>query len=82
MPKLDVEYEGWTNWETYNIHTWIMNYESFYDRMVSERRKAKFTAESAKKLIQRVFPNGTPDMRSQKHLRKINYEELAEAFNE
>ena len=78
------EYQGWTNWETWNINLWAMNEEPAY-RYIMERRP--FTAESAKRIAVELFPRGTPDMQHRglpkyEWVPKVNWREIAESWNE
>lgn len=82
MPNHEGSYNGWTNWETWNAHLWMTSYESTYNYVMSRCRVIDFDAESMKKLVAELFPYGTPDMKGADDLDKIDYEELAAAFNE
>ncbi len=78
------EYQGWTNWETWNINLWAMNEEPAY-RYIMARRP--FIAESAKRVAVELFPRGTPDMQHRglpkyEWVPKVNWREIAESWNE
>jgi hypothetical protein len=51
-------YNGWKNWETWNVVLWCDNEEAIYrDRM---HRKPR-TADECEDFIKEWFPKGTPD---------------------
>lgn len=54
-------YNGWKNWETWNIVLWCDNEEAIYrDRL--ERKPS--TARECEDFIREWFPAGSPDMDS------------------
>lgn len=74
------EYNGWTNYETWNVHLWITNEEGIYRAMVAGK---PYTAKTAERFVRRIFPNGTPDMENRSgDYKKVNWQEIADAFNE
>jgi hypothetical protein len=58
----EAPYEGWKNWETWNLTLWINNEEPLYRLMRSLR---PFTPIKAREFARRVYPSGTPDMASE-----------------
>lgn len=70
---------GWTNWATWNVNLWMENDELSYKELSAS---APFTAESAKGLVLRLYPGGTPDMDDPSDLEAVNWPELAAAWNE
>jgi hypothetical protein len=64
MPKTRkgnvMTYNGWKNWETWNVALWCDNeYEVYRER---KQRKPR-TAEDVETFVRDMFPDGTPDMR-------------------
>ena len=52
-------YNGWTNWETWNVVLWCDNeYHVYQDRF---RNHNAWTADSVRAMVTEYFPNGTPD---------------------
>lgn len=76
------EYNGWANYETWNVDLWISNDEGSYK---SARRQQPFDASSAEEFVKELYPEGTPDfedMGKAKCYDEVNWEEVAESFNE
>lgn len=69
------EYQGWKNWQTWNIALYLNNEEPAYramqDCVRDARRAAKregkryrgVKADRACEFVRTLFPHGTPDMR-------------------
>jgi hypothetical protein len=80
-------YQGWKNWETWNLALWVSNTEPLYREMRSLR---PFTPLKAKQLALRMYPDGTPDMRSVasrprgfiRYMDSIDWQEIADDWNE
>jgi len=54
------DYNGWTNWETWNVALWCDNeYAIYQDRF---RNHNKWTADSVRDFVLEYFPSGTPDI--------------------
>ena len=79
-------YEGWKNWETWNVALWFGNDRGLYDSVREHDRK--FTATSAKDFVLDLLPGGTPDMKDfspgELHTAygKVSWSEIAKDFNE
>jgi hypothetical protein len=61
------EYQGWANWETWNVALYLMNEESLYRRMLEmkhglAKRGKKVPPEMAERFARIIFPLGTMDM--------------------
>jgi hypothetical protein len=71
-------YNGWKNWETWNVALWCDNeYGIYQDRMRQEPR----TAEQVEAFVRCYFPKGTPDMETQDPYdsrEEIDWKEIAE----
>ena len=72
------KYNGWTNWETWNVNLWIMNDEGLYSAM--HQHSQPWTAESARDFMLDILPDGTPDMSGVKDYCAVNWEEIAAAW--
>lgn len=68
------EYNGWSNWETWNVALWIQNDESAY-----RATKRAYSPENLEQIVMDIYPDGTPDMDSAKEMYDVDWEEL---FNE
>lgn len=56
-------YQGWKNWETWNVALWLGNEESFYRAAQGfKKRHGRFTGPKAKDFVLGLMPEGTPDM--------------------
>lgn len=77
------DYNGWTNYETWNIPLWIDNEYSIYqDRMVRLKPGSRWTARGVEAFARYRFPDGTPDMDGAADYAKVNWQEIADNWNE
>lgn len=73
-----MSYNGWTNWETWNVALWVDNEEAIYR---AKCRKFTITEPSPRNVelfVGEWFPDGTPDMDSPAEMRAVNWDEIAE----
>jgi hypothetical protein len=84
-------YNGWTNWETWNVNLWIMNDEPLYRQWTTAGRDheggSKWTIKNVQQFVRRFFGHGTPDMIRRARtggdpLLGVNWQELADNWNE
>lgn len=64
------DYEGWTNYETWDIVLIMENEKPIYNSIeeLKEQTKGKMTADDAKQLAEDWYPYGTPDMQDREDL--------------
>ena len=74
-----MSYNGYKNYETWNINLWVQNEERSYWYMVENRPYNKTTAFCR---ALEMYPDGTPDMESAEDYNKVNWSEIAEIWNE
>ena len=79
--QIRMEYNGWTNRETWNVCLWIFGDEAIYNSFRAEQtRVGTFTPVTAENFVRGLWPSGTtPDGDV---LRNANWAEVSEAFNE
>ena len=83
-----MSYQGWKNWETWNVALWFGNDRVLYEDVRSHRDR--FTAKTAMDFVLERLPGGTPDMISQDlkpseiHAAygRVGWAEIARDFNE
>lgn len=80
-----MSYQGWKNYETWNVALWVNNDFDLYSHM---RTKRPFTASSAEAFCREEFPNGTRDMRTdgskargRERMGLVDWQEIADDFN-
>lgn len=77
-------YNGYTNWATWNVALWVDNEEKVYrlkERIVG-REGADLRSSLVKTLVLRVYPNGTPDMNGVSGLDEVNWKELTDEWRQ
>ena len=90
MATLKEKYQGWANWETWNVALWFGNDYGLYQAI--KGHPEKFTAASARSFVLKKLPDGTPDFstgtakRGKKNVgafyAKVDWKEIADDFNE
>lgn len=81
------EYNGWSNWETWNTALWADNEEGVYKercRLVRRTLKDRLP-DAVEAFIKDTWPKGTPDMASEggaKCYDAVDWEEIANGWHE
>lgn len=76
-------YNGHANWATWNVNLWIDNDESMYrEKRRFLGRTTTFTAKNVELFVRELMPLGTPDFDSISEFNKVNWEEIAESWQE
>ena len=74
-----MSYNGWTNWETWQILLWIDNEEYSYKEMrrfVRRNRHSQSLTKLIEGFVRELYPNGTPDMDSAAEYNAVNWIEI------
>lgn len=72
------EYNGWSNYETWNAYLWLGNDEGHYNDILDLSRQTDF-APLLEDYCYNIWGDQTPD---DAKLSEVNWDELAEAFRE
>lgn len=77
------DYNGWTNWETWQILLWASNAEDLYNE-VCRFTECYPSARSSrcKAFFLDLFPEGTPDMDGVQEMQNVNWQEIAQHLEE
>ena len=83
----DQEYNGWTNWETWNVALWADNEEETYKTKQRFVRGLRIVAWGyfvghVEHFCKEIYPSGTPDMKDESEMDNVNYQEIADAWQE
>ena len=81
-----MSYNGWANWETWNVDLWISNDEVLYQakqELVSWSSPG-VTGEDVRQFVEMYMDGTTPDFEEDPscELAKVDWEEIAENWNE
>lgn len=77
-------YNGWTNWATWNVSLWLDNEEPLYREVQRfiRRSRHEIDGEAVAEFCAEIFPNGTPDMRSNKEMGPVDWDQIAEHWDD
>jgi len=86
MQEAASSYNGWKNWQTWNVALWFANDEGLYDSLTCHwsgcHEPGSWTPETAKIHVEDYLPHGTPDMDGKPQYDAVDWEAIAEAWNE
>jgi len=77
-----MSYNGWPNYETWNVALWFGNDEGLYRAVRAER---PYTAAKAERVALEWMPDGTPDfddMGGAAAYDRVDWQEIAASWNE
>ena len=81
MKTLEKRYNGWKNYETWNVALWLGNDEPLYRSMRSQ--KPFRTNADMESFVLDVMPNGTPDFEGKvSRYSKVDWSEIKRFANE
>lgn len=75
------KYNGWTNWETWNVALWISNEYPSYQQAVYLAKQA-YGLDNLAESLENEFYYPTPDFDETDDLRNVNWLEIAESYQE
>lgn len=74
-----MSYNGWTNWETWQILLWIDNEEYSHKEMrrfLRRQRHSQSLTKLIEEFVRELYPDGTPDMDSAAEYDAVNWDEI------
>ena len=80
----DDGYSGWKNWETWQIMLWLDNEEGSYNAYRAFARATSYsvTPSGAESFVKELMPEGTPDFDDASDYDVVDWDEIADAFND
>lgn len=75
-------YNGWANYETWNVALWAGNDEGAYNFV---RTSGPYTPDRAQEVAREMWPEGTPDfddMGQAEAYDRVDWQAIADAWNE
>jgi hypothetical protein len=76
----DNSYNGWTNWETWNMALWLDNDEGFYNLRRCTRRSSLNNMPQFLAATGSAYAQGTPDM-DRGDIYRVNWDEILDAWD-
>lgn len=74
-------YNGFTNWETWNVSLWLGNDEGLYNA-TRKFMRGNPTASQLEDFVKELMPKGTPDFDSKKEYNAVDWQELLESLED
>lgn len=75
-------YQGWANYETWNVMLWINNDQGLYESIGEAEPRHGWDGPAVEAFIRDLMPAGTPDFDSAHDYEEVSWEEIATALNE
>lgn len=80
-------YQGWNNWETWNVALWLGNDEGIYCGIIYAAKRAghgdPIDEDQAEALVCSLMPDGTPDFdKGARSYAAVDWPEIAACINE
>jgi hypothetical protein len=76
-------YNGWANYETWNVPLWVTNDEGSYNRLLFWKKGKHLSPEQVRDFVEDLYPSGTPDFDGDKsRYDLVDWQEVADSFNE
>ena len=80
------DYNGWTNYETWNVALWVDNDEGLYREKVRICRRGNVEASDVQGFFQDYMGGTTPDLdlcrENGETIDPINFDEIAESWSD
>ena len=77
------KYNGWKNYQTWNVALWFGNDEGLYRAYIEAREQQKFNAKRAQKFVEELLPDGTPDLKDRtRPYAGVDWSAISRSFNE
>lgn len=82
-----MSYNGWDNYETWNVALWLGNDEGLYCACIDAAKRANhrdpIDEDHAEAIVRELMPNGTPDFdKGAKSYAAVEWPEIADCINE
>ena len=80
-------YNGWKNYETWNVALWLGNDEGLYRtaKDFADQCEGRLSGKTAQWFVYEIMPNGTPDFKDRGGAvayRKVHWPSIAEMLRE
>jgi hypothetical protein len=82
---MDNTYNGWKNWETWQILLWADNDEATYKETLRFVRRFADKTDFPRKVeawFRHLYPTGTPDMATYEELDAVDWNQIAQHLEE
>jgi hypothetical protein len=77
-------YNGWKNYQTWNVALWFGNDEGLY--LAVKEYPKRFNKDTVRDFVTELLPDGTPDLKDTPKWKSpyagVNWQEISRAFNE